>query len=366
MTQRYQDHAFKLFIFCADLSIDDLYEFDLFIDYPTLKLTLGSMLHHAYFISNDEEVISISTIEWFFTACNKPYITRLFTFVKESMKWNGTLYQYEKFHSYQGCELTLMLPYKLSFGLNTYHWGYSIINKDESFTIKGIVPKIFKIAAQKYNFTDTYSPVGTNVQRFMNGYKLQHIFVAQTNNTTYKLPNVYFNIDDVQSISYDQNRLSLVFYDLKFKILVTPADRYTPYEKLFLPFDFTTWLLLVATFAITFLTIFVINHLPKSAREFVYGREICTPTLNVISIFFGISQARLPSENFSRSILILFVFFCLIFRTCFQSKSFEFLTSEPRRPPPRSVNDLLERNYTVRTINTENFEFLLREELYQW
>ena len=154
--------------------------------------------------------------------------------------------------------------------------------------------------------------------------------------------------------------------DLKFRLLVTPADAYTPYEKLVLPFDLLTWILLVTTFAVTFLTIFIINRLPRTARAFVYGNKITNPAWNVASIFFGISQTKLPSEHFSRFILILFIFFCLIFRTCFQSKSFEFLTSEPRRPPPKSVEDLLERNYTIKTLFKEQFEELTSDDRNNW
>ena len=143
---------------------------------------------------------------------------------------------------------------------------------------------------------------------------------------------------------------------LNTRLYVTPAEKYSAYEKLFLPFDLQTWLLLTLTFILTFLSIFIVNRLSKSARSLVYGHRVETPIWNVIRIFFGISQTKLPSQNFPRFILILFIYFCLIFRTCFQSKFFEFMTSVPRRDPPKTIQDVIERNYTViKTIGIHNY-----------
>lgn len=58
-------------------------------------------------------------------------------------------------------------------------------------------------------------------------------------------------------------------------------------------------------------------------------------------------MTKLPKLLVPCLILIMFVFFCLIFRTCNQSKLFEFLTSLIRMPPPETIQNLLQRNYTV-------------------
>ena len=149
----------------------------------------------------------------------------------------------------------------------------------------------------------------------------------------------------------------------------TPAEKYTPYEMFFLPFDLETWIFLAATFLSTFLTIVTVNRLSKSAQNLVYGTKVETPIWNVVSIFFGISQTKLPNKNFPRFILIMFIYFCLIFRTCFQSKFFEFMTSEPRQPPPKILEDVFERNYKIVATAgfndySSNFDWLLKR--YVW
>lgn len=70
----------------------------------------------------------------------------------------------------------------------------------------------------------------------------------------------------------------------------------------------------------------------------------------VVGLIFGIGQTRLPDRSFSRFILLLFIWFCLIFQVCFQSKLFEFMTSEPRRPLPKTIQDLIQRNYSMYSV----------------
>ena len=170
-------------------------------------------------------------------------------------------------------------------------------------------------------------------------------------NHTYNEPNVFFMVRYHFELANPMLRMTNAFTDFKCHVYVTPADAYTPYEKLLLPFDTETWILLLVTFAMTILIILIINRLSKRMQDVVYGRQIETPIWNVTSIFFGVSQTKLPTENFSRFILTLFIVFCLIFRTCFQSKSFEFMTSEPRRAPPKTQKDLIDRNYTMMVLN---------------
>ncbi|KAL7028260.1 hypothetical protein ACKWTF_005781 [Chironomus riparius] len=330
-------------------------------------MTLGSILYHSYFIINESDMISISTLEYFVEKCNKLKMTRIYSFDKISMTWIGSVKPYEKFLEYNGCELKLMLPLTYQVDLFAYHWGYADINENmtSGFTVHGITPLIFKIAGQKYNFKDSYVPVMVCEKDWIVKYNLKTVLAARINNGINNDPNVYFDITGVQQSSY-KLRTSNVFDDIKYDLIVTPGFPYSPYEKLFLPFDLTTWILLATTFGITFITIFIINRLPIKTKNFVYGRKIYTPTLNVVSIFFGIAQARLPTENFSRFILILFVIFCLIFRTCFQSKSFEFLTSEPRRPPPTTLKDLKAQNYTVYTLYKHMLEKYIQNERTNW
>jgi len=132
-----------------------------------------------------------------------------------------------------------------------------------------------------------------------------------------------------------------------YMFAVTPTEFYNNYEKLLLPFDDVTWTLLLLTFLVAFIVIFILNFVPERIKLLLYGGTVHSPALNVIHIFFGISQMKLPDASVPRFILMLFITFCLIFRTCYQSELFEFMTSDMRKPPPSTIEELFERNYTI-------------------
>jgi hypothetical protein len=317
-------------------------------------MDFSTVLYFSYFITNEEDTVILSTFEWFSPhGCQRPYLKKLNTFHKKSMKWDSNLINYEKFLDYHGCELVLGVPLVTDNGTVYYVSGYSTKDENQtSFTVHGINPIIFEIAGKYHNFKAEFQPIDVGRDYILHPDSTE-IYMVPINGT-WKDINVFF---EVRSIHKLNNKLasSNVVANVNVRMFVTPAEKYTAYEKFFLPFDLQTWILLSATFLLTFLSILVINRFSKSAKNLVYGQNIQTPFWNVISIFFGISQTKLPTKNFSRFILIMFIFFCLIFRTCFQSKFFEFMSSEPRRPPPKTIGEIIERGYKVHSMDVNKY-----------
>jgi len=296
--------------------------------------------------------VTLSTVEWFGKVCNQAQLTRVNTFNKITQKWSQKLKFYEKFMNFHGCQLVMMLPMKYKENhIHNFFWGYGELYPNQSwYDIYGLTPEIFKTAAKKHNFKAVYQPTIITDIKWLETFNPETIKYLAVN-SIFNEPNVVFFVYSLSDLSKIALRMTNTFEEVKVFIITTPADAYTAYEKLLLPFDTETWILLILTFLVTFVTIFVINKLSKRAQNIVYGKQIETPIWNVISIFFGISQTKLPTENFSRFTLTLFIIFCLIFRTCFQSKSFEFLTSEPRKAPPKTPQDLIDMNYSIMVIN---------------
>jgi hypothetical protein len=56
---------------------------------------------------------------------------------------------------------------------------------------------------------------------------------------------------------------------------------------------------------------------------------------------------RLPSSNFGRMILMVFIIFCLIIRTAYQGVLFEMITTDMRKDSPNTMEELLESNYSI-------------------
>jgi len=354
---RNYNQPIKFFVFIPDLTFSQLNLSQIFQYYKKIPMFASAIFLHIYFITNEADTVTLSTVDWYSpNGCNSPYLHKLNVFNKKSQKWNERLKNYEKFLNYHNCELVMMLPVPFTDG-SVYHVsGYSIPNKAHTnFETHGITPVIFEIAAKYHNFRAEYQPVLMEIGWMFNRKRPPPAKVLI--NGAKKNVDVYFETAPVNSV-YTGLRISKVVTNLNVCIFVTPAEKYSPYEKFFLPFDSPTWIMLLVTFMITFISIFIINRMSNTVQNLIYGQNIETPIWNVISIFFGISQTKLPTKNFSRFILTIFIYFCLIFRTCFQSKFFEFMTSEPRQPPPKTIGDLINRNYTLyamqETLNLSN------------
>lgn len=54
----------------------------------------------------------------------------------------------------------------------------------------------------------------------------------------------------------------------------------------------------------------------------------------------------LPRRNFARFILALYLLFCLIIRTAYQGKQFEFLQKEIRPANVRSIDEMIQKDFT--------------------
>lgn len=119
-----------------------------------------------------------------------------------------------------------------------------------------------------------------------------------------------------------------------------PGEPYSQFEKMFLPFDEGAWIAICCTFLFLLVAIQVVGFCSMTVQNFVYGRNIRTPTMNLFDIFLNGGQRKVPGRNFSRFMLTLFLVWSLIIRTCYQSKLFEFLQADMRKPGPRTLQDL--------------------------
>jgi hypothetical protein len=135
--------------------------------------------------------------------------------------------------------------------------------------------------------------------------------------------------------------------DASYMFAVTPTESFSNYEKMLLPFDIVTWTLLLFTFVVAFAVVLLLKLFNRRVRNAIVGKNISTPGLNIIHIFFGIAQMRLPVASVPRFLLVVFIVFCLIFRTCYQGKLFEFMKSDMRKPLPSTFEDLIKKNYTI-------------------
>jgi len=113
-----------------------------------------------------------------------------------------------------------------------------------------------------------------------------------------------------------------------------------------MPLKLEVWIATIFTILIALLTIQIINRLSQRVQNFVFGRNVTTPTLNIMTAFVGSAQFVLPGKSFARFLLLLFILFSLIIRTCHQSKLFTYLQADiiTKRSEIQSIDELIEQN----------------------
>ncbi|KAG5671220.1 hypothetical protein PVAND_001429 [Polypedilum vanderplanki] len=293
------------------------------------------LIYNVYFIITENSKIHLVTFDWFTeNNCEKPKIKIINSFDTERKTWENSLTKYEKFRNFHNCEIVfgVMVTNAVLGG------GAKLINNGTDVKYHGLTVEIMNFLSNHFNFKIYFQAFEMLDRRFS---------IKVHPNGNYKMPNICILITH-QNIDEMLDLLSIPsFVGQKLVVLVTPGEIYTSYEKLFMPFDKTAWSLLLLTFAIAFLTIGTLNFASKKLQNLVFGDKVRAPIFNVLSTFFGIPQTKLPNKNFGRLILILFVWFCLIFRTAYQGVLYELITTQIRKPIPETITELIDHNYSI-------------------
>ncbi|KAG5673234.1 hypothetical protein PVAND_003298 [Polypedilum vanderplanki] len=320
-----------------------IYSYDIPQVNPNKSLTEFSIKNnkiqlYEYFLYDNSIKIDFITFEWFTAdVCNKAKMLVINSFVWKSKKWKEPFGKIEKkFRNFYGCKIVVMQTH-----------GH--MKNQISGALENPVYDILDVVGSKANFT-VYRQDG--VEPFNGKVKLT------VNNNLKLRPQVLCNLHFYKNSSF---HVTTSFEDVKYSMVITKGEKYGSYEKLFKPFDITTWSLLLLTFSIAFIVIFIVNQTSKRIQNLLYGESIHFPILNVFGTFFGISQSRVPTSNFPRMVLMCFILFCLVIRTAYQGVFFEMMAGDIRKYVPTTIDGLLEENYTIFAIeNHPGFEIFNR------
>jgi len=150
---RNANNPISFFIYIADSSYSDLENCKAMKVLQKISALTASIYYHAFFIINEGDFVTLSTVEWFGKVCNQVHLTRVNIFNKITKKWTKELKFYEKFMNYHGCQLVMMLPITYNINLNFFYWGYGKLYPNQSwYHVYGLTPEIFETAAKRHNF----------------------------------------------------------------------------------------------------------------------------------------------------------------------------------------------------------------------
>lgn len=245
------------------------------------------------------------------------------TFSVEKLQWRMKKF-FEKYETYNNCTLFV---YAVDITIN------HVMNGDARNDFKGIYGDMIALFGERHNATIR------RITKISNELQM-------------------YSIDLIISFSFD-------FRNEKFPYHITPSvyqhdivfiilrkNKFTPEEKLILPFDCWTWYLIIATILIGYLMILVIYQMPKYVQNFVFGKFNRIPSLTMTQIFFGIGLTQPPERNFARFLFMWYTLFCLIIRTAYQSKMYDFLQYDQRPSYVETVQEVLDKKFPVALLNS--------------
>lgn len=271
---------------------------------------MNDILQHQYFVIEEKIVIIIMTFVWNTRKiCHVPKLIEVNRFYKDTKRWRSSELTMEKHENFHGCGLV----FKIRQSVPDIYFN---ITKN-SVKYGGYGEKIIKFLSEELNFKYRLNPI---VLHFNATAKYSNR-IEHYKNLTADLELVFDTDQRNIMIAKEYRHLYLtqLYVPTIEYFAVPPGDPYDAYDKLILPFDLETWVLTMITFAGTFSTIYVIYRMKIDVQNFVFGRNVTTPSLNVIAHFFGLSQVVMPRRSFSRFVVMMFIFLSFMIRNLCQA-----------------------------------------------
>ncbi|CAO1346132.1 unnamed protein product [Diamesa hyperborea] len=222
----------------------------------------------------------------------------------------------------------------------------------DSFKLTGIEGYLLQAIARKLNFTIDLEYVRDEAQWgiiYPNGTStgaLKLVMDGAANLTIGK-----FSLSPIRNQYLDPTN---PYYSSSLIMIIPPGKPFTSLENLMKPFKMLMWLTVICISLIAFTVIVILKwKFNETFTNFVLGSNNKHPFLNVLSVLLGVSLYRTPNRNFARTLLCMFMLFCLVIRSSYQGALFEILKAD-------------NRGYSVDTLDemiAEDFDFYLSASL---
>jgi hypothetical protein len=277
-------------------------------------------------IDESSQTAQLLTFMPFNGTCDNTSPVKINEFDGATMQWSTDAFFPKKFENLQNC------PIRAGTYDTTPGTVITKIGKDKEI-ISGYEVEIFRIISKSLNFTSVIE-----------------IVKNKTTSNLLQKPQEK-DVDLVFSfLSLQSSRIQVLtetdsLHNDKMVLVIPPAALIDPIQKLFFTFEFLTWIAILVVMVIACVVIAVLKFLPRSYYNFVIGESIKNNYLNIWIILLGGSQSKLPSRNFARFLLMMFVIFCFVMRTLYLGSLYNLLKNEIKEKEVKTIDELIELNY---------------------
>lgn len=142
--------------------------------------------------------------------------------------------------------------------------------------------------------------------------------------------------------------------NIPLNVAIPKGRPMSPYVRLTRPFKYIIWSCLSSSLLLGMMIILSIKLLNKThISHFVFGNINRIPLTNLWSTLFGSSiSGTLPTRNFARYILAVWLFYTLILRNAYIGELFIILQDGRAQTTLKTINEIVLKNYTIYTSRT--------------
>ena len=289
------------------LTSDISYTFDTFDEEFTFNTFKdGYLIDYVNFLMHETDNSIELITAYMFTphACRQLQLQTINRYDLQTLEWENSIFYPNKYENFYGCELIIS---------SNDEYYYSFYNLFEMIFEEQLNAKLTQSASPSYSCAEC-DLTGSEFASLNNNFKEGYV----------SDPFIFYN----------------------YRILIGPGEPYTDLERMFMMFDYELWIAISMTLTIAFIVTMSLSFASRKIRNFIVGRYVQNPTMNMLSTFLTGSQSRVPGRNFARFIFILFVIWSLIIRTCHQSMLFQFMQADLRRPTVKTLDEFFQSNLT--------------------
>ena len=230
-----------------------------------------------------------------------------------------------------------------------------VLHANESSSIQGPEIKLIETLADALNFKIITTFFSDESYTFDNGSTLR----------SFKATIESDGEVDISIGNWWIKSIRLQFFDCtcaysidQLVLLVPPGFKLTAFEKLIYPFAPAVWFMVLAVFFIGFVVIKITSQRSAKVRNFVFGKRVQQPNLNLLIPFVGGMQKILPRRNFARFLLMNFLLYSLVMRTLYQASFYQLLQSNEGHKPVESLDEIIKNDFKiyVTTVNSDMLE----------
>lgn len=247
----------------------------------------------------------------------------------------------EKLNDLQGCQL------RVATSNQSVPYSFAELLPNGSYHLHGRDILLIEALSKALHFKINYVFIGEEGYLLENGTATGPFEMLLEKQADLIAADYWLKVNRLQFIDY-----STPYITQQIAFIIPPGSELTSFEKFIRPLDIYTWILLVLFIGIAVLVIYVVGKSSTTFQDFIFGIGIRKPYMNILHAIFGGSQPQLPQRNFARSLLMMFLLFCLVMRTLYTGSLYRFLQSKVHHKEAQSINEMVEKDFKFYTVSS--------------